>query len=567
MELSDIRVAVGGEWSRLERLQPDSPARRWLRAHPPPPILEDRHAPCPAWDLPSWLAHIGVDRGAPPTPSRLLAAQLASLAEDPIALHFIGVLVPDAASGVLAALGAADPLDRQTRLLVALADTSHGEGVSAIAEPLMEVARCMAIGGLLWPTGWRAGIDDAIRRVQGAIPIDDRVMEWLAGAPASKRRRLVLQGHLAARLEALEARLEAALAPLVEALPHTVDLFRARWRAISTRALVWQFTGPEISAGPAAIDVDLAAARRWLLDRPGWPDAVDRQRWGVESVPGDLLGDWFPHGLIELALWRMTPERGARERAIGELLMGLPADGPRYYRSWQHIPVDADCLGLALRLASLVRDEIHHRVGEWLGLLTGHVSADGRIPTWLYSDAMAERVLPWPGDLCLASRLSLAEGLAAWDHAGHRTIVEHQLGEALGRVDGDRVRGAHYYPDVWTTAQVLRIAGHDDPRLAPLVAHCRLAQGPDGGFGSPVATALIGGALADRGALGASAIRRAARYLGEHQAGDGRWFAERIYDTPAKPGLMRPLQSDSLSTALCGAALAIFADALGQAAG
>lgn len=549
-------MLTGGRAALLERLNPDGRAARWLAAWTPPgPPPGDR--PDAAWDLPRWQETLRAERSLPRRPEVAVVTALLDEAPLPVVLHLAAVAAPDRAIAVLAALDTVDPVERRTRLMLALCGAP-----APMVEPLVAAVGALSIGHLLWPDARHPPLDGCIERVDRALPIDPGFAEVLAGAAETERRWNALRHHVAARLDRLSEVLDVALAEIERmGAPTTAAVLQARWRKASTRALMWQFGGPAVDGGPSAPRRDLAAARDWLLERPGWPDAVDRQRWGVGAIAGDLTGDWFPHGLIERALWRMAPEGGRRQGSIAALVEALPRSGPRYYREWPHIPVDADCLGLAIDLAARVRDRAAERVEGWLAGLGPHIADDGRCPTWLYSGDPAERLLPWPGDDCLASRLSLVEGLAAWDRARFAAVIAAQLDEAFARVEGPWVGGGHYYPPVWATAQLLRLAPAGDRRVDGLVAAWRGRQGPDGGFGSPVTTALIGAALADRGALSGSALRRAARFLGEHQFGDGRWSAEPIYFTPGKPGVMRPLQSDSLSTALCGAALAAFVEA------
>lgn len=487
-------------------------------------------------ELNRWLQALAADLGLP-------ADGLDRAIDDEReALHRLGRARPSRAAALLAALGEPDAVARRVRLGLALLDDHPA--LAALTGPLIAAAQMLGVGRLLWQDPQRPPLEEAIDRVERWLPAHDETRTRWAGAPESKRRWAVVEQHIAGALDGLTPDFRDALDGIAAHAPTLAKHLGQRWAEASSRALVWQVAARPAGDGPADLARDRQAGLDWLRARDGWVGTTDRQRWGIEHVAADIDGSWFPQALIELCLVAAGEDR---DTALVALLDRLPADGPRYYTGWPHIPVDADCLGVALQLAVEAETRPWERCAGWLERLP----VDGSPSIWLFGDDPAERALPWPGADCIASRLSLAHGLAAWDRARFAAVVDGILSDAAAAIDGGRVRGSVYYPDAFATRLYLALAEEHDRAYAALMGTLASTQRADGGFGTPLETAWLAAPLALRGALDGHGRRRVARFLGETQAGDGGWAAEPVYFTPGKPGLMRPLQSRALTTAYC----------------
>lgn len=310
---------------------------------------------------------------------------------------------------------------------------------------------------------------------------------------------------------------------------------------------------------------DIQRALERLEREPTWDGCVDAQRWGVAPVAADVAADWFPRGLIEIALDETAGGRAARISA----LLGEVAPGDlRYYRNFRFVPPDVDSLGLALELAARLPEPPVERLASWLALLRHNLGADGVPHVWLVESQAGPTydapAVEWAGDRCTACLLRLLLGLRGMPSSSElgvdrapleRALVHHVLG-CLG---AEGFAGCHHYPPEYALHLFFRVAAClDDARVraarARLTERLLARQRLDGSWGSPQQTAWLLEALClarpER-----SAVERAARYLSETQRGDGAWHAELVYYTVGKPGLMTEYRSLEVTTAMCARAL------------
>jgi hypothetical protein len=311
---------------------------------------------------------------------------------------------------------------------------------------------------------------------------------------------------------------------------------------------------------------DVARAIERVEREPTWSSSVDAQRWGVAPVAADVVADFFPRGLIELALDETVGGRTARIRA---LLEDVRAGDLRYYRDFRFVPPDIDSLGLALELGARLPEPPSERLASWLALLPENLGSDGVPHVWLLRSAAGPTHDPpeveWAGNRCTACLLSLLLGLLALRPASalrvaHSPVIEAVLEHVLGCLDEDGFSGCHHYPPEYATYLFFRVVARLANHARASAARDRLAerllarQKLDGSWGSPQRTAwcleAIAGARLER-----NAVERALRYLAESQRGDGAWHAELVYYTVGKPGLMVEYRSVEVTTAMCARAM------------
>ncbi|HVE85063.1 MAG TPA: hypothetical protein VND93_19565 [Myxococcales bacterium] len=318
----------------------------------------------------------------------------------------------------------------------------------------------------------------------------------------------------------------------------------------------------------ASLEVDVQRALERIDFDPRWTGSMDRQRWGIEDMKGDLAATWFPRGFIELGLHAVTGGREARLRA---LLMEAPPGDLRYFPGFRGIPPDADSLGLALQMAAALPDPPADRIERWLALMAYNLDGGGAPRVWFRRSSAGPTHDPpevvWAGDDCTACRLSLALGLLQYDPARFDREITAILGAALARFRGDGFDGTHHYAPEFADTLFLRIAARlaESGAAAPLhaeVARRRDAlvgailgsQRLDGSWGGLHATAWYLEALCLHRPERA-AVLRAARFLSEMQRGDGGFLPELLYWIVGKPGLMVEYRGLELTTSICARAL------------
>lgn len=409
-------------------------------------------------------------------------------------------------------------------------------------------ATLLALSGVRHAPSRREEVRAALERPE----VEQEVRRRFAAAVAAGRAAITsatarVGRELVDSLEALFARAMAYLFARGLARP-----------AVPATAFVRPWTSAECRR-----DVQRALER--LEREPTWDGAVDAQRWGVAPVAADVAADWFPRGLIELALDETVGGRAERIRA----LLDEPAPGDlRYYRHFRFVPPDVDSLGLALELAARLPEPPVERLASWLALLRHNLGTGGVPHVWLVrSEAGLTYDGPevaWAGDRCTACLLRLLLGLLGMP-SGSELGVEREtlegalLGHVLECLGEDGFSGCHHYPPEYALHLFLRVAAAvDDARVsaarARLTERLLARQRLDGSWGSPQRTAWMLEALClvrpER-----SPLERAARYLSETQRGDGAWHAELVYYTVGKPGLMTDYRSLEVTTALCARAL------------
>ncbi|WP_437980266.1 hypothetical protein [Sorangium sp. So ce117] len=317
------------------------------------------------------------------------------------------------------------------------------------------------------------------------------------------------------------------------------------------------------------VPIDVQRAVERVAHDPAWTSSIDVQRWGVAPLEADVVGEWFPRGLVELALQETI---GGREDSIRSLLSEIPPGELRYYRGFQGIPPDADSLGLMLLLASMLPDPPVDRLASWLSLLPENVGPDGVPNIWLRRSAAGPTHDPpditWAGDRCTACLLSLLWGLSSLARAPTglsampprcQALIPPLRSHVLTCLGDDGFSGCHHYDQAYATYLFFRVAARlpdeamtqrRDAMAAKLLAEQRL----DGSWGSPQRTAWMLEALC-LSRPEPLAVTRAVRYLSETQRGDGGWQSEMVYFTVGKPGFMVEYHGIEVTTAMCARAM------------
>ncbi|XXY46116.1 hypothetical protein WME91_39545 [Sorangium sp. So ce269] len=416
------------------------------------------------------------------------------------------------------------------------------------------------------------------------------VLLAFAGDRSSAPRREEVRAALERRDvdEAVQARWSAALSAARLALsPETASLGEELLGALeatfsSACAYLWvrSFTAPPAPTSglvrPWSIEqlpLDITRALERVERDPGWTSSIDVQRWGVAPLEGDLVADWFPRGLVELALDETAGGRAPRIRA---LLEEIPPGELRYYRGFRGIPPDADSLGLMLQLAARLPDPPLDRLESWLALLPHNLGPDGVPNVWLRRSANGATHEPpdleWAGDRCTACLLRLLLGLLSWSpdspvRDGHQGMINTLLAHALRCLGEGGFDGCHHYIPEYAVHLLFRVAARLDagPVLGQrdrLAERILATQRLDGSWGSPQRTAWMLEALCFV-ECNRSAIERGARYLAETQRGDGAWGSEVVYYTVGKPAFMVEYRGVEVTTAMCARALHAAYHALG----
>lgn len=309
----------------------------------------------------------------------------------------------------------------------------------------------------------------------------------------------------------------------------------------------------------------IAMAESYLLADLTFRESWEVQRRGVFGVP-EMVGKAFPMGLIAEILARHGHDMA---RPIDTVLQTLNANGFRYY-DHDHLPPDADDVGLALRLAAYADQPEKHRqsLQAAVRLLEANISEAGEIPVWLATKAKAEYAVALWGNSCAAVAANVLLGLLSFDPAGHRALIERG-GRKLFEAVGEQGVGAgrHYVPlyTIWivfelisqlqaqsgaaaldglqTAAQTLaerfeieaqrhRITAQD----AALLTLCCLSTGAPSKLRARFDSEWI------------TVLHKSQRY-------DGSWPGEPLYGTPTRGELAAWYASSSVTTALCYHAL------------
>ncbi len=450
---------------------------------------------------------------------------------------------------------------RRARLVAALVEAADGLEPGALAAWADALAETVAVlGGMAAP--WLdpdAPWPDPARWGLAGEALDAWALAR-AGRPEGEARRLALRALLGSEAvlaawsgaadRALAALRRAAAGPTARGIAEQLDAGRAFARDLAAMGgLAARWAAPSASSPRLDLSRDIAAARAWLADRFTADAVAEVRRWGLADHPGPLRSDGFQRGIVLRALAEAGEEVG---EGVRRLLAEVPDDGLRWYGPWRGIPLDGDTLGLFLQLAALVaggppRPEPWMR--GWAAWLVASTPREGGrwgpIPTWLTRGPRGE-----PGGAegwrftrddcntaracCLTGLLVGPPGLVPADLVAHN--VEHVLAPWSRGESGDA-----WYTPAFAAATFLRLArlladrGHDRAGALgeALAARLRREQAPDGGWGSPAATALTVAALAPWG-LARPAAARAARFLSDTQLPDGSWPAEPLYRMPGK---------------------------------
>lgn len=463
------------------------------------------------------------------------------------------------------------------------------QDIAALSAPLVAI---LASFERLWLAPTARDIEDAVSSewIEIALSVSpEPVLVALAGRRSSPARRAEVRAALERPevLRRVEARWAEALAAArrglsPEAAPAGDELLKILEETFSyVDSYLWarSLAAHGDARTPAGslpspwswdqVPTDVRRAVERIERDPAWTSSIDVQRWGVAPLAADVVGEWFPRGLVELALQEAA---GGREGSIRALLSEIPPGELRYYRGFRGIPPDADSLGLMLSLASLLPDPPVDRLASWLSLLPENLGPDGVPNVWLRRSAGGPTHEPpdiaWAGDRCTACLLSLLWGLTSLARAPGgisalrprcEALIQPLLSHVLSCLGDDGFSGCHHYDEVYATYLFFRAAAglpgaaveqRRDALAAKLLAEQRL----DGSWGSPQRTAWMLEALC-LSRPEPLAITRAVRYLSETQRGDGAWQSEMVYFTVGKPGFMVEYHGIEVTTAMCARAM------------
>ena len=370
------------------------------------------------------------------------------------------------------------------------------------------------------------------------------------------------------------AELPAELRELAAGLGDSLDFTNAVADFHALAAMATLAGGPVTNGW----EPDLAAALAFLEETAPWPQSWEVRRWDIDGAPlaPPLVGQWFVRGLMLQALHEMGRDQREPFRA---LLDEIPPGELRYYGPWRGIPPDADDLGLMLQLARLLDDPPEEKIETWLAVMAANLAPDGVVPIWFPLGPDGRENTPpdilWKGGDCSAVRMCILQGLVRYAPERFETLLRANA-ESVGRCwNGRAFDGVFHYPAAfvplafcrlvkdWSAVQVARSSFHRFAAIRDeMLAELERTQRLDGGWGSPQRTAFHAEAYATscRDEL---VLRRAMRYLIDHQRQDGSWRAEPLYVIPGKTGEDTRHEGRELTTVFCARALYVCAEALG----
>ena len=557
-------------------------------------------APACAAELDGWLAGAGC--GPPPWAAWLLVGARAHGVPaglvGPLTAHGPAALSASPGDwGALERLVRALPVDHHGAVLRGL--IAVGDGATVGAGVARALTLSAALGGATAPEAAAVGAAIDLLRDSRAvlldpigprdpIPPDGPLLRALRRRPkVTEAVNRVTAGRLVgpARVTRLRAALGGAdLLPHLDALadeatapweaihPAIAQAWRRGWSRCRSAAKMtaWLTAArggePACLPSPAARSVERAAAIAWIEADPLHRRSWEHQRWGLAGSPSPKLGRDYVSMVILRALVEAGVE-GAASR-LAHLVAGLPSGPLRYYGDWDGIPPDCDSLGLALLCAQQTGAATAQQRAAWLAPLRPSLGPGCSLPVWLElgpdGPTCPEPRWRFGGGACGASRAMALRGLLADDPVTHGDVLDANLAAVVCGV----AHGGAHAPFYYRPPTAARIVGdlvaevtRDRPQTRGLSTavtavealrdRARREQGPDGGWGSPLATAerlrLLSG-----GSGGRLAAERGLRYLSERQQPDGSWASEPLFLTLGKPPFPTHAHGGTeLTTAVC----------------
>lgn len=321
---------------------------------------------------------------------------------------------------------------------------------------------------------------------------------------------------------------------------------------------------PFVETLPKVIEM----AEGYLLADLSFRESWEVQRRGVFGVP-EMIGRAFPAGFIAEILGRYGHDMTQSMDLVFET---LAATGFRYYNH-DHLPPDADDVGLALRLLPYSFQPERHRaiLQAPVELLTARILPTGEIPVWLATETETHdnRFVSLWGNSCAAVSANALLGLMSYDQIKYQSLIEKCAGKLFDDV-GQRGVGAgwHYVPlyTIWIMCELMAqmqaqpmAAGVEQNRQVAgqtLTEHFKVEV--QRYQVTPQDAALLSLICLSPGAPAeVKALFKAdwITILTKTQRYDGGWPGEPLYGTPTRGELATWYASSSVTTALCYHAL------------
>ncbi|MCB9076047.1 MAG: hypothetical protein H6631_00475 [Anaerolineaceae bacterium] len=324
---------------------------------------------------------------------------------------------------------------------------------------------------------------------------------------------------------------------------------------------------PFVETLPKVIEM----AEGYLLADISFRESWEVQRRGVFNVP-EMIGRAFPAGFITEILSRYGHNMA---QSIDMVFETLAATGFRYYNH-DHLPPDADDVGLALRLLPYSPQPERHRamLQAPAELLAARISPAGEIPVWLVTGAEPDstRFVSLWGNTCAAVSANALLGLMSYDRSRYQPLIDKCADNLFNDISQKGVgAGWHYKPlyTIWIIfelmahlpAQSMRVGlARNRPAAAQILTE-RFKEEVQRYHVTPQDAALLSLVCLSAGAPDeVKALFKAdwITILTKTQRYDGCWPGEPLYGTPTRGELATWYASNSVTTALCYHALKRF---------
>ncbi|MCB9107711.1 MAG: hypothetical protein H6633_26175 [Anaerolineales bacterium] len=323
---------------------------------------------------------------------------------------------------------------------------------------------------------------------------------------------------------------------------------------------------PFVETLPKVIEM----AEGYLLADLSFRESWEIQRRGVFGV-SEIIGRAFPAGFIAEILTRHGHDMA---QSIDMVFETLAATGFRYYNH-DHLPPDADDVGLVLRLLPYSSQPERHRaiVQAPVERLVASISTSGEIPVWLIAKAETEaetnRFVSLWGNSCAAVSANALLGLMSYDRTEYQPLIEKCVGKLFDDI-GQRGIGAgwHYVPlyTIWIMCELIaqlqtqsmEIGLEQKLRAAAQTLTERFKEEVQRYRVTPQEAALLSLICLSPGAPDEMKALFKADWitiLTKTQRYDGCWPGEPLYGTPTRGELATWYASSSVTTALCYHAL------------
>ncbi len=339
------------------------------------------------------------------------------------------------------------------------------------------------------------------------------------------------------------------------------------------------FFAPAIDTLPKVIEM----AEGYLLADPTFRESWEVQRRGVFGAP-EITAKAFPSGLIIEVLCRNGHNMSGPVDMVFETLQ---ATGFRYY-DHDHLPPDADDLGLLLRLYPYsAQPEIHRQILQRpLRRLQESIRESGEIPVWLAQNVEGDKadrplVSLW-GKSCATVEANVLLGLIDYDWVEYRALIKKSALNLFERlIAGGLSATLHYVPlySLWTVFELIaklsrpisvalqdNLALQDKLNTAAQALAERLAvEAKRPGIITPQDAAFL--TLACHSAALPHASKSLFKpdwitLLSKTQRYDGSWAGEPLFGTPTRGEVATWYTSRSVTSAFCYHALKTYSGQL-----